>query len=56
MSNTFEIPLAVILKSEGDSFCNCFLGVFFFGRSNSLIVTDFQLPLLFLSSRLLSFH
>ena len=35
--------------------CSCFL-FFWLGWSNPLIFTDFQLPLLFLSSRLLSFH
>jgi hypothetical protein len=39
------------------SFCNCCWNSFFgVGWFNLLIFTDFQLPLLFLSSRLLSFH
>jgi len=50
-----DILLALILKSvEGTHLAIAFWIPFFW--SNLLILTDFQLPLLFLSSRLLSFH
>ena len=50
------IPLALILKSErGTHFPIAFwISFFLVGCSNLLIFTDFQLPLLFPSSRLLS--
>ena len=50
-----NIPLALILKSGAQlAIAFCFFGLV--GWSNLLIFNDFQLSLLFLSSRLLSFR